>query len=98
MFIKDLIDKRHKFYLCFTKINSDGDFSCHLYNTIENVTYMGSDKIKSKTTRVINFEYDIVIPIRETVYNDILNMYFVEVLSLGVNGMLKKYNLEEHGI
>ena len=100
-FIKERIIKKHNFYLCFTPIEIDGAFSCHLYNKKENMIYMGSDKIKSKSfkfSNVVNFEYDIIVPIKETVYEEIMRMNFIEIIHLGINGVLKKYNLEEHGI
>jgi hypothetical protein len=100
-FIREHLVKKHNFYLCFTSIATDGAFSCHLYNKKENTIYMGSDKIKSKNVQLsnaINFDYDTIIPIREIVYEDIMRMNFIEIIHLGVNGVLKKYNLEEYAV
>lgn len=96
--ITERLNKGQNFYLCFTRIEYDGAFSCHLYDRINKITYMGSDRIKSKKTNYRLFDYEIIIPIREMVFEEIMNMYFVEVISLGINGLLKKYNLDEYAI
>lgn len=100
-FIRECLVKKHNFYLCFTPIDADGAFSCHLYNKKENTIYMGSDRIKSYTVQLsnaINFDYDMIIPIKETTYEEIMRMNFIEIIHLGINGVLKKYNLEEYGV
>ena len=97
-FITEQLMKKHNFYLCFTPIETGGAFSCHLYNKITKITYLGSDKIKDETRNVNNFEYEIIIPITEITYENIMIMNFIEIIHLGVNGVLKKYNLEEYAV
>lgn len=87
-----LIDGKN-FYLCF--VNDSGVFSCHLFDRIKNITYVGSDKIRSATS-YRKFNYDLIIPIKEVIFNEILNMQFIEIAYFGVDGLLKKYNLEEY--
>ena len=95
-YVKDCVDKN--FFLCFTHIEEDGAFSCHLYNRITKITYLGSDKIKDTSKNTNHFEYELIIPITEMLYEEIMNKSFVEILYLGIHDVLKKYNLVEYSI
>jgi hypothetical protein len=97
-FIREYAIKKHNFYLCISKKEDESSFSCHLYNKVENTVYVGLDKIKSKKTTYMELEYELIIPIKETVYEEIYNMNFVEIIHLGINGILQKYNLDEYAV